>query len=91
MGKKAKKPFFGFEPNANGAAYPWPANHRSLTSVIVHTVARWPIFRPNNSKQAGKKYFWPEKIGGRTATNFAEKLQKTGRKKLFHFFQKQHL
>jgi hypothetical protein len=37
------------------------------------TVARWPIFRPNNTKPAGKKYFLPEKIGSRTATNFAEK------------------
>jgi hypothetical protein len=46
------------------------------------TVARWPNFRPNNTKQAGKKYFWPEKIGGRTATNFSEKWLKTGRKKL---------
>jgi hypothetical protein len=40
---------------------------------VTSTVARWPIFRPNNTKQAGKKYFWPEKIGSRMATNFAEK------------------
>jgi hypothetical protein len=49
------------------------------------TVARWPFFRPNNSKQAGKKYLWPEKIGGRTATSFSEKWLKTGRKKIISF------
>jgi hypothetical protein len=41
--------------------------------MLLITVARWPIFRPNNTKQAGKKYFWVEKIGGRTANNFAVK------------------
>jgi hypothetical protein len=54
---------------------------------VACTVARWPFFRPNNTKQAVKKYFWPEKIGGRTATNLSEKRLKTGRKKLFHFLQ----
>jgi hypothetical protein len=56
--------------------------------VYWSTVARWPIFRPNNSKQAGKKYFWPGKIGGHRATNFSEKWLKRGRKKLFHFVQR---
>jgi hypothetical protein len=41
----------------------------------------------NHTCYTGKKYFWPEKIGGRTATNFSEKWLKTGRKKLFHFLQ----
>jgi hypothetical protein len=53
----------------------------------ANTVARWPFFRPNNTKQAGKKYFWPQKIGGRTATNFSEKWLKTGRKKFRPVFR----
>jgi hypothetical protein len=31
---------------------------------LGNTVARWPNFRPNNSKEAPKNCQWPEKIGG---------------------------
>jgi hypothetical protein len=37
---------------------------------ICTTAARWPNFRPNNSKEAQKKCPWPEKIGGRKIAEF---------------------
>jgi hypothetical protein len=43
---------------------------------VRHTAAKWPNFRPNNSKEAPKKYPWPEKIRGHKMQN----LDKSGRK-----------
>ncbi len=33
--------------------------------LFISSVARWPCSRPNNSKPAVEKNFWPWKIGGR--------------------------
>jgi hypothetical protein len=42
------------------------------------TVARWPNFRSNHSKQAHTNISWPEKIGGRKLADFVQKWQKRG-------------
>jgi hypothetical protein len=57
----------------------------------VITVARWLKFRPNNSKDALKKYPWPEKIGGRKIAEFRKKWQKRGRKTFLHLFKEETL
>jgi hypothetical protein len=51
-----------------------------MLNDLPSTVARWPNFRPNNSKEAPKNCPWPEKIGGRKMEDFGKKWQKTGRK-----------
>jgi hypothetical protein len=51
-----------------------------LYFLILSTAARWPNFRPNNSKEAPKKYPWPKKIGGCKIAEFRQKWQKRGRK-----------
>jgi hypothetical protein len=40
------------------------------------TVARWPNFRPNNSKEAPKNCPWLEKIGGWKMAEYGKKWQK---------------
>jgi hypothetical protein len=54
---------------------------------IINTAARWPNFRPNNSKEAPKKYPWPEKNGGRKNAEFRQKWQKRGRKIFLQLFR----
>jgi hypothetical protein len=44
-------------------------------------------FRPNNSKEALKKYSWPEKIGGRKIAEFRQKWQKRGRKIFYTYLE----
>jgi hypothetical protein len=47
------------------------------------TGARWPNFRPNNSKEAPKNYLWPEKIGGRKMAEFGKKIAEKRPKNIF--------
>jgi hypothetical protein len=54
------------------------ANSLMLIGILT-TVARWPNFRPNNSKEAQKNCPWPEKIGGRQMAEFCKKWQKRDR------------
>jgi hypothetical protein len=44
--------------------------------LFLNTVARWPNFRPNNSKEAPKNCPWPEKLEAEKWQNFT----KSGRK-----------
>jgi hypothetical protein len=48
----------------------------------IITGARWPNFRPNNSKEVSKNYPWPEKIGSH---KMAE-VGKSGRKRPENIF-----
>jgi hypothetical protein len=57
----------------------------------IFTAARWPNFRPNNSKEAPKKCPWPEKIGGRKIAEFRQKWQKRGRKIFLQLFREETL
>jgi hypothetical protein len=43
-----------------------------LTATLSTTVARWPNFQPNNSKEAQKNSPWPEKIVGRKIAEFGK-------------------
>jgi hypothetical protein len=54
---------------------------------LVHTVARWPNYRPNNSKEASKNCPWPEKIRGRIMAEFGKKWQKRGQKIFFQLYR----
>jgi hypothetical protein len=55
------------------------------------TGARWPNFRPNNSKEAPKNYLWPEKIGGRKWQNLAKSSRKEAGKYFYkHLGEKPH-
>jgi hypothetical protein len=47
------------------------------------TVASRPKILQNNSKPALERSDWPGEFGGRTATVFGQKRQKTGRNKYF--------
>jgi hypothetical protein len=60
-------------------------NYHKLATL--NTGARWPNFRPNNSKQALKNCPWPEKIGGRKIAEFGKKWQKRGRKIFLQIFR----
>jgi hypothetical protein len=57
----------------------------AAASLVFGTAARWPNFRPNNSKQAPKICPWPEKIGGRKMAEFDKKWQKRGRKFFYNY------
>jgi hypothetical protein len=44
--------------------------------MVEISVARWPNFRPNNSKQAPTNIYWPGKIGGRKMADFVQVAEK---------------
>jgi hypothetical protein len=58
-------------------------NHWDLPVCFKMTGARWPKFRPNNSKKAPNYYLWPEKIGGREIAEFGKKVAKKRPKNIF--------
>jgi hypothetical protein len=58
-----------------------------IERVVSFTVARWTNCRPNNSKEAPKKYPWPEKIGGRKIAEFSKMRQKRGWKIFIQLFR----
>jgi hypothetical protein len=48
----------------------------AIMLYFIFTAARWPNFRPNNSKEAQKNCLWPEKLEAVKWQNLA----KSGRK-----------
>jgi hypothetical protein len=71
----------GIDLTAGCGKFGWLSS--AINFIIVRlsaTVARWPNFLPNNSKEAPKNCPWPGKIGGRKKAEFGKKWQKRGRK-----------
>jgi hypothetical protein len=49
--------------------------------LVAGSVANWPKFRPQNTKQAGKKYPRPGKSAADSAPKIEENWKKSGREK----------